>query len=325
MQARKRIKQLLGEPSYRIRLGFFSLLGTTVILLSILVKNAFWSNVFFEFAIVFIAVAMIDFLWDFLGGDPMEIQVQEVQAEITHTREHIDSQLSTTVDSLSEELVSLKHSMSLMTDLIEGNIGIERIWPDRRTWHYDDRDGSRQWQSRLCQADEVDIMSNTLWQSWMRPSEFRRALFENIAGGAQVRILIYAQDSKGLEFRARDEGDVPGEMQHEIKSTLVRLAEQWEGLDVSVRDNLQVRLTTDYLHSAQIVRADNRMLLAIYLSGQSGGPSPTMQLRGPLSSYFVKYAEQFNIMWNRGKVVDDSHLQRILKENRGLPPPPPEN
>jgi hypothetical protein len=304
-------------------------LGIAIFLLSALLRSvsAFWSDLLLEFAVVFDAAALIQFLWDFLGGDPMEIRIRDIQGDIAHAKETIDSRLSNTLSDLNAELNSLKHSMHLLADLIDSNIGIERIWPDRRSWQLDSTDGIEEWEMRVCQAKHVDIMSRTLWQYWMRPEEFRQRLFSHIASGAVVRILIYDPDSKIVELTARDEGDpgMGGEMRQEIRSTLLRLAHHRDELDESAKSNLQVRLTTVYLHLAQIIRADSLMLVGIYLSGKSGTPSPTIQLRDPKSTYFDKYAKQFEIMWNRGKPIDETRFSQILKEYSGLHPPRPEH
>jgi len=298
---------IIQQPAYRVKLAFFLILGFTAVLLAVLLQShfPFWSQILKDFAVTFGAVGMLQLLWDFLGGEPMELRIKEVR----------------------EEVASIKSSITLLSDLIDGNVGIERIWPDRRSWQLDSRDGIKEWEMRVCQAKHVDIMSRTLWQSWMRPEEFRQRLFSHIASGALVRILIYDPDSQIVGLTAKDEGD-PGmgeEMRQEIKSTLLRLAQHWEKLDESAKNNLQVRLTTEYLHLAQIIRADDLMLVGIYLSGKSGTPSPTMQLRGPKSTYFNKYVEQFELMWNRGKPIDDARFRQILKEYSGLHPPRPEN
>jgi hypothetical protein len=128
-----------------------------------------------------------------------------------------------------------------------------------------------------------------------------------------VRILIYDPNSEVLKLRAADEEDrfieivqeKVYEMQHEINSTLNIMVEGWRNLPVAVRTNLEIRLTNKTLHLAQIIRADERMLVAIYLSGKSGALSPTLQLKGSESSYFVTYAKQFEILWRRGEPLTD--------------------
>jgi len=314
MKPWERIKQLLGETTYRTKLAFFTLLGGLIILFAIVIEYPFWSNMLLEFAVTFGAVALIQFLWDFLGGEPMELRIGEVQNEIVYVRQ-----------SINAEIASLKQSMTLLADLIGGNIGIERIWQDRRTWQSDPMDGLSAWQARVCRATNAAIMSMTLWNNWMHQERFRERLFANITGGASVRILVYDPDSEILRLRAKDERDPPGQMRLEIKSTLLKLAETWDSLGESVKNNLKVRLTTQTLQYTQIIRADEQMLVAIYLSGKSGGPSPTMQLRGPESTWFLKYLEQFEIMWRRGKPLNDDEFHKILRTFEDIPTAPTEN
>jgi hypothetical protein len=173
-------------------------------------------------------------------------------------------------------------------------------------------------------------MSNTLWNNWIHREMFRKGLFGNIAQGAYVRILVYDPDSTVLEMRAADEEDAfiviqrekVYEMRAEINSTLCRIAEEWRDMPASARSNLEVRLTVQTLHLVQMIRADDRMLVGMYLSGKSGTPSPTLQLRGTESCYFQKYAEQFETLWKRARPVSDDRFIQILQEYEHLPAPP---
>jgi hypothetical protein len=299
-----KFRQTLEQPTYRTKLAFFLILGFTVVLLAVLLqsRSPFWSEILLQFAVTFIAVGVLQLLWDFLGGEPLELRIEEVKGEVR----------------------SIGQPIAVLSDLINGNIGIERIWPDRRAWRADLADGLSVWQARVCQARRVDIMSNTLWNNWMKQEEFRQRLFEHIAQGtAAVRILVYDPDADVLSLRARDEEElvVPGEMQIEIVNTLRRVVGELNGLPVSIRANLEVRLTHQTLHLAQVIRADERMLVANYLTGKSGGPSPTMQLRGSGSSYFRKYDEQFEILWRRARLLDDDRISQIVQKYGGLPTP----
>lgn len=298
-------RELLKHPAYRLKLAFFLILGFSVALLGVLLQSRypFWSEMLLEFAVAFGAIGVLQFLWDFLGGEPVELRIEEVRQEIRDLKASVVPPLS---------------------DLMDGNIGIERIWPDRRTWQTDRADGLTVWHNRVCQGERVDIMSNTLWNNWMHQEKFRERLFNSTAHGTHVRILVYDPDSEILRLRARDEKDVPGEMQQEIKATLLRIVESWKDLPEAARPNIEVRLTTQTLHPVQIVRADERMIVAIYLSGKSGGPSPTLQLRGPGSSYFRKYAEQFEIFWQRACKLEGERLSALQSEYGHLPTPPVE-
>ena len=308
-----RFRQTFRQPAYRTRLAFFLILGFTVVLLSVLIEpcSVFWSQLLLEFAVTFGAVGVLELLWDFLGGEPMELRIEE----------------------LKDEVRSVRQSTAVLSDLMDGNIGLERIWPDRQAWQEDPIDGRRVWDARVRVASRVDIMSNTLWNNWMHRDVFRRGLFGNIAQGAHARILIYDPDSTVLEMRATDEEDAfiviqrekVYEMQAEVNSTLSRIAEEWNALSASARSSLEVRLTAQTLHLVQMIRADDRMLVGIYLSGKSGTPSPTVQLRGTESCYFQKYIEQFETLWRRAMPVSDDRLSQILQEYDHLPAPPTED
>jgi hypothetical protein len=300
-----RFRKTLEQPTYRTKLAFFLILSFTIVLIAVLLQSRapFWSGILLEFAVTFGAVGVLQLLWDFLGGEPLELRIEGIK----------------------DEMGNIQRSITVLSDLIDGNIGIERIWLDRRTWQADPVDGLKAWQARVCQARCIDIMSNTLWNNWMHQGELRERLFYNVARGALVRILIYDPNSEVLRLRAKDEKDVPGEMQQEIKATLLRVAEGWNALPVSAKANFIVRLTNEALHPAQMIRADERMVVAIYLSGKSGGPSPTVQLRDSESSYFRKYAEQFETLWQRAEPLDDDRFSKIPQEYGYLPTPPAEN
>jgi hypothetical protein len=242
---------------------------------------------------------MLQLVWDFLGGEPVELQIEEVKDEVRN----------------------IQSCMALLSDLVSGNIGIERIWPDRATWVADSADGLRTWQQRVCQAKTVNMMHKTLWTNWMHQGEFRRRLFKGIARGTVVRILIYDPDSAVLDRQIRDERNVPGLIQQEVKTTLLRVAEGWNDLPVSAKKNLEVRLTKA-LHLAQVILADERMIVVIYLSGKSGNSCPVLQPKGPLSSYFRKYLEQFEILWRLAKPLNEEQFGRILQRGRPIPAAP---
>ncbi|MFN2243546.1 MAG: DUF5919 domain-containing protein [Anaerolineae bacterium] len=299
MKRWERFRQLWGQPAYRIKLAFFLILSIAIFLASFLITSTVWSDILLQFAVTFGAVGVLQLLWDFLGGEPLEIRIDEVKHEVR----------------------DIKSSVDLLSDLLDGNIGLERIWPDRRSWQEDPQDGLSIWQERVCQADQADIVSNTLWINWMQ-EKHRKQLFKQIARGARVRMLIYEPGSEVQRLRAKDEQDVPGQMESEIKATLVRLAQDRKTLPESARKNLEVRLTNYSVHPAQIIRADDRTIVATYLAGKGGSPSPTMQLRGTETAYFQKYVDQVEILWERAKPVDDEAFDRMLGEYGVIPTPP---
>src|SRR3972149_6472397 len=139
-------------------------------------------------------------------------------------------------------------SMSVLSDIVDRNIGIERIWPNRGVWATDPDDGPAVWKERVYQAKKVDMVSNTLWSGWFGHETFRTEFFKRLANGNSARILIYDPRSSLVGLRATDEQDPQTQIRTEIKSTLEMIARGREGLNDVAKKNLEIRLTTSHYH-----------------------------------------------------------------------------
>ncbi|HET9914471.1 MAG TPA: hypothetical protein VFQ13_21425 [Anaerolineales bacterium] len=299
MNYNKQIKHLWGIPSYRLRLLFFVVLGTTAILASLLIQDAYWQGLLSNFAVTFAAVGVIDFMWDILGGEPMEAAMRESFAEV------------------NQRMDALNQSLGVVADLTNSHIGIERIWSERRNWETDKPDGISAWKKRVCQAKQVDIVSNTFYTAWAHDNNFLDELLEAVNRGTKFRLVIYDPDSEILQIRSENEDDPKmektSEMKMEIHSTLDKIKKKISKLDKNARNNFEIRLNSRYYQMAQIIRADKRILVALYLSKKSGSYCPTLQILGPDSSLFEAYAQQFEILWAAGKPFETKVLKSPSK------------
>ena len=95
-----------------------------------------------------------------------------------------------------------------------------------------------------------------------------------------------------------------------ISNELSKLSDQ-------AKQRFEVRLTTKFMHLTQIIRADERILVGLYLSGKSGGLTPIFQLQGERSFYFSTYNEQFEIIWERARKMSQSQLQELVQKFDG--------
>ncbi len=294
MKVRRHIKQLLAVPAYRVKLGFFAILGVALILLAVYVKDEFWRGIILNFSVTFLAVALIQVLWDFLGGDPMEARIERIEG-----------------------------AMRIIADLSDSDIGIERIWPTRKIWAKDPVAGLDYWQDLVCRSREVKIISNTFWNNWLKDDKLVEGFFKSFGEKSAFKLLLYHPNSYVQRLRRQDETKDPkDEMQNEIVSSLKMLAEKRNDIkNPSNKKKLEVRLTHSCVHYVQLIRADNQMLIALYLSGHGGSPSPTMQLRGPRSEYFDTYDKQFEILWNRGEPVAWDNIPDFPDQFPKMPPP----
>lgn len=298
----ERLKKLWRAPEYRTKVAFFVLLGLLAGLLAGRLEEdpRFWSDALKQFSIVFIAVGLLQLLWDFLGGDPLSLEIRSVDRR-----------------------------MSLLSDLLDQRLGVERVWAIRREWERDIEDGLDVWQGRVCQAKHVDIMSNTFWNNWLKEEEFVARFCHALERpGTRVRILVYDPASSVARLRAKDEeakepktslarptgnhGEEragTSEMTSEIERTIGRVEGIYQERSMP-RRRLELRLSAEYPQLAQIVRADDCMLVALYLSGRTGGHSPTLQLTGPSSRFFDAYQQQFEVMWERATPFPSQRIGR---------------
>jgi hypothetical protein len=287
MKQPMRIKQLFKIPSYRLRLGFFLAIGFSLVLLSIYaLKDPPWQNLVLSIATAFIGVGLVNYLWDFLGGDLLEIKIDAVQ-----------------------------RTTQVLSDMNDENIGIERIWLSRREWADDPHDGPKKWRERLCQAHTVSIVSNTFWK-WFDDKNFAKDFFKHIAsGGAKVKLLVYDPQSDILKTRAKDEKEIQidseFQMQNEIYCTLGTISKGLTDLTPNARRNFEIRLTDKSYHLAQILKADDHILVSTYLSGESGSPCPTYQIKEP-SGYFSTYDKQIETLWNNGRSITLDEMKEML-------------
>ncbi len=298
MNFNKQIKNLWSIPSYRIRLLFFVVLGASAILGSLLTRDQYWQDILSNFAVTFIAVGLIDFIWDLLGGEPMETNMNHAFVEVNNK-----------IDSINQ-------TMGVIADLNNYQIGMERIWSTRREWEKDSRDGLAIWKKRVCHASQVDIVSNTFYTRWANDDDFWKDLIDALNRGTKFRLLIYNPTSELLQLRSENEGDTKigetSQMKMEIHSTLEKISKNRKKLGKEAEKNLEIRFNSKFYQLAQIIRADKQILVAIYLSKTSGSPSPTFQVAGPDSAYFKTYSQQFDVLWENGDEITDNEFAKVL-------------
>jgi len=252
------------------------------------------------------AVGLVSLLWDLLGGDPMEMRMVDSFGEI-------DSRLS-----------AINQSMKVVSDIVEENLGIERIWASRREWEDDAIDGLEVWKQRVCQAKTVAVVSNTFYSRWFNDETFIRNFFEGISRGKVARILVYDPESGVLTIRQSDERESKvkevreSQMKNEIRITLERISEGIERLSEDAKRNLEIRLNNQFYQLAQIIQADDRILVSLYLSGRTGSPSPTLQIKGP-SRYYSTYSEQVETLWKHNHELTKGQLKKIYALKKRTP------
>jgi len=292
MSFRQRLTHLLGNSNYRIRLAYFVLIGFVLFLLAWLTQPPL-NNFLEQVAFVFLGVGLIEVLWDFLGGDPLE---EKIGSEFQH---------------IDEKLQTIENSVTGLSDIVDYDLGIKHIWPNRDTWRDDRENGFRKWHEILCLAQNVQVVSNTFHRNWMEQEQFTQGLFSSLKNTPKkMQILLYHPYSTNLLIRANQENPENyqslNEMRNEIIQSLQKtIVELIKPLPHRARNKIEIRLTVFYYHLAQIIIADNKMLVSNYLSDESGHPIPTMQIEGEHTKYFLTYKKQFDTLWKYAAKLSD--------------------
>lgn len=241
----------------------FLSIGVILVLISIVLKllrQEFGYEVFLNLGISVTAVTVVEYIWKRVGGDP-----------------------------ISRAIDRLRIATLLLRDL-EGT-GIERIYAERH-----DSD-ARVWHERVAAADEVDLMSLCLSRDWLLRPEFREVIKSAARERrTRYRILILDPTSEVAAQRAREEEK--REFLPTIEQSLATLVAMRERLSAEIAStHFQVKVVSCSNVYCRIVRADEMMLMTKYLCHSSGGTSPTLELHGKDTSWFHKFANEFDRMW----------------------------
>ena len=241
----------------------FLSIGIILLLLSIVLKllrQEFGYEVFLNLGISVTAVTVVEYMWKQVGGDP-----------------------------ISKAIDRLRIATLLLRDL-EGT-GIERIYVERQ-----DSD-ARVWQQMVLAADKVDLMSLCLSRDWLLRAELREEMERSARERrTRYRILILDPTSEVAAQRAREEEK--REFLPTIEQSPATLEAIRERLGAEIAStHFQVRVIDCANVYCRIVRSDDKMLMTKYLCHSSGGTSPTLELHGKDTSWFCKFASEFDRMW----------------------------
>ncbi len=238
--------------------------------------------------------------------------------------ETIPTELSECLKKACEnaQVENKKISTNLSKDIIESNIGIDRLWKDRHSWQDNKHDGLDKWRNEyIPNASCIQIQSNTFWNNWLKDKKFLQCLC-NLLENTCIEILFLDPESEMLGIRGNDEDELnaPHKRGKTLKKEIIRslnsLYKYVHDKSKHLQNNLEIRLSREYILLSQIIRADNRMLVTTYLSGKTGSFYPTMQLCNDDTHWFKTYAEQFQINWDRStsREINFQELEKIVKK-----------
>ena len=251
---------------------FFLVVAITLLVLYWVFQQETWAPVFLALAAALIAVVLVEIIWKLYGGDPITRAIDEVYGAIA----------------------GLRTSTSILKDL-EGT-GIERI-------HFQRRSAVDTWLKLIGEAQEVDMMGNSLRRDWTARDEFVKTVESRAKEGKctfRVLVLEPSTDSPITSQRMIEENDAEGRMIANSLFTLNTLNKIRERLNGEAKEHIKIKVVQVSSLHAYMVRADDRILMANYLSHIRGSDLPAMEIHGRDTSFFQVFAAEFERMWELG-------------------------
>ena len=263
----------------------FALVGLILLLSAKVIQNdAFWSSLLLNLGIVVIAVTVVELLWKFVGGNP-----------------------------LLEAIKLLQISTSLLKD-IDGS-GIVRIYSERKEWESNLKD----FLPYVASAREVDLMGNILRNNWTSNQKFMDILQSKTQQKeCKFRFLLLDPEeidekSNILKQRSKDEArwnkDDEKEkaykvsydhMKTDIKYSLYQFETVKSELNEKNNQYLEIKVVNQSNIYCNIIRADDKMIVAKYLLSVRGSDALTIEIYGRDTSFYKIFSNEFESMWKRG-------------------------
>jgi hypothetical protein len=156
-------------------------------------------------------------------------------------------------------------------------------------------------------AKTIDMLGFNLRSQWLKyPSTFDDVITMRLKTetGLQIRILIADPDCESLSERdVFETGAKTGRLSadaHAVKNYLYELRKR------SPRSGaVEVRFVDANWIRCSLIIADDHMFATWYLSFRGGSQSPTLELAGGRSPFFVTFRQEFETLWQRGRSMDD--------------------
>lgn len=252
---------------------FFLAIAITLLVLYWVFQEETWAPVFLALAAALIAIVLVEIIWKLYGGDPITRAIAGVYRAIA----------------------ALRTSTSLLRDL-EGT-GIERIHAQRRFTAFEN------WYSLINSAQEVDMMGITLRRDWTARDGFVKIVQSRAKERkCTFRILVLepSPESPVTKQRMVEEGDIEERIAADAAFTLRVFDQIRNELDDEAREYIKTKVVRGSNLYCFVIRADDRILAANYLSYLRGSASPTMEIRSRDTSFFQVFAAEFERMWELG-------------------------
>lgn len=225
----------------------------------------FLYNSLFNITFIIMTVVIVNFVWNLLGGEPIEQLLTKLNSSVTLLKDSNDSGLMRLIST-------------------SGDYGSHKDWMDK-----------------LASAKkQVDLMGYTL-HVWTRGEQFENKLEELIKNGVQIRIMIMSNnnpDFKSIintnQISSLDLSTAKGEV--DIVSKLItKLANKIKNQGYT--GSIKIKTIENGIILNQICSVDSNMTVIPYMYSVNTSESPLLEIRDSESKLFKKYQMEFNRLW----------------------------
>ena len=228
---------------------------------------------------VIITIVIVNGLWFLLGGDPLKNSIQDIT-----------------------------DSANLLSDGV--NTGIQRHFLSNA-----DFSQSYIWADLLQSTKkEVDMMGYSL-HAWTKNTEIQRILVELAKRDVVIRIMVMDKNNKhfnaGLNYGLHS--FTQQYMIDEVNLCSEFYSSICKELPIKKQKHIQMVKIINGIVESQIIRIDNMMYITPYLYSLNTDASPLFVLknRSGNDDAFTKYHNEFNMLWDMNKLVDDKEDSTI--------------
>jgi len=265
---------------HRITAVVFLAAGAALVGVSVLFDRAAMpirGTVCLHLGIVTLAVVLLDLIWRFCGGQPIDHEVRSLCEQI--------GRLSSSID-----VVETSHAVGLVSAYSRlGSFGKQDDWAALVN----------------AAADHVDLMGRTLF-GWTRAAEIPAMVRDRISEGVRFRVLLMSPTNRWLDALMEDGVNLGAILAAKLEASIKFFRAIQNSLPADLRGKIEIRCFSHTPSYCGIVRIDNRFYITQYLTSASSDNAPFYCVYGTEKDWPRAMEREFEEVWRAATVVDEA-------------------
>lgn len=275
--------------------GIFFLLGLlTLIIAYFTQQSGFWGNIAFNIGVVIIAVAILNFLWSLLGGDPLANSVERLDGFVQLSFPKVVDKMHQSFQNVDDKLYQ---SFQIVQDC--HSAGLAEISSNGQQKHI-------KWMERVKKAEgHINLMGYTLYE-WVNMPKFLEEIPKLVQRNVKIQVLV--MDQTNSHFESFINADIGGYSIDHSREELKIVQQRFDAVKNEIQSSnhantsgsFELRTVKKGLITCSICRTDSQMAVGTYLYWQHVTNSPLMLLEqnSDEANLFQVYQDEFDKLWN---------------------------